>query len=231
MAAVEKYKAPHWATPPPNKEVSLLVRRSGSDAIIATHSLGNMSTYVIGRLVGLSDIVIEDTELSRQHAALVHSKGKVYLIDLKSAKGVFIGNKRLTSMEPLELGEGATFRLGEASPLRFVVRGLVPLRPAPAAAPVPAWTPPEWAVTPATPVAMMLEKDGQKVKQPLSPYALIHSIVCRCGISTERKTWRGHRPACAPIAAERFLALTGAIARGLAPPFIHAWACGQDLGA
>lgn len=160
--ATDKYQAPHWATPPERKELCLQVRRSGSESVIATHPIATRASYVIGRLVGLADIVVEDTELSRQHAALVHSKGKLYLIDLRSAKGVFIGNKRPKPMEPVELGEGATFRLGDSSPLRFIVRGLVAPPPSTASA-AAEWKPPEWAITPSESVAMILEKDGKKV--------------------------------------------------------------------
>ena len=67
------YQAPHWATMPGVPTVVLEVSRGEGET--ATHKLGQKKSYVLGRQAGVADIVTQDAESSRQHAALVHSKG------------------------------------------------------------------------------------------------------------------------------------------------------------
>ena len=52
---------------------------------------------VIGR--ASADIVVNDAECSRQHAAIEVSEDKVVLIDLGSTNGTYYGERRITSVE------------------------------------------------------------------------------------------------------------------------------------
>lgn len=65
-----------------------------------THEIGKNPYYLVGRNEK-SNIVIEDLFVSRCHAALLHSNdGNIYLIDLASAHGTYIGQYRLVPYTP-----------------------------------------------------------------------------------------------------------------------------------
>ena len=119
---VPRHEAPPWATLPAVATVVLEVSR-GTGGATATHKITDKKSFVIGRQADVADIVTDDPESSQQHAALVHSKGALYLIDLQSARGVFIGAQQLKPMHPMLLREGTTFRLG-STPWRYTIRGL-----------------------------------------------------------------------------------------------------------
>lgn len=176
----DKWQPPGWATLPKVPTVSLEVRRAGQ--VIRTHSLAQRKSFVLGRQAGLADILVEDEGVSRQHAALVHRDGALYVIDLKSLAGVTVNGHKCKPLEATPLKEGSEMALGE-TPLRYVVKGLAapppsapstapPTAPQPAAprpsagtaAAPPGWQPPSWAVPPSVPVVMHLEEKGAKVQ-------------------------------------------------------------------
>jgi len=51
---------------------------------------------IIGRS-DLSDIVIENQYISKQHAMLVQSEGSLFLVDLKSRNGSYVNSKKVSS--------------------------------------------------------------------------------------------------------------------------------------
>jgi hypothetical protein len=65
---------------------------------------------VLGRL-GRSNVRIDDASVSREHARLFESAGKVYIADLNSSNGTFVNNKRVTRSE---VSPGDAIRLGRA---------------------------------------------------------------------------------------------------------------------
>jgi len=56
-----------------------------------------------------TDIVVDDSEVSRQHCALEVHGAKVLLVDLGSTNGTFVGGQRIEASEIEHLGE---FRIG-----------------------------------------------------------------------------------------------------------------------
>jgi pSer/pThr/pTyr-binding forkhead associated (FHA) protein/type II secretory pathway predicted ATPase ExeA len=56
----------------------------------------NTTRTILGRSV-LSDVVIENQYVSKQHAMLVQSEGTLVLVDLKSRNGTLVNSKRVTS--------------------------------------------------------------------------------------------------------------------------------------
>lgn len=59
--------------------------------------------FSIGRLAGC-DLVLDDPQVSRQHARIVQRDGQLTLEDLDSANGVFVNGQRVTSA-PLHAGD------------------------------------------------------------------------------------------------------------------------------
>lgn len=59
----------------------------------------------------------QSQEISRQHAELHFERGKLFLRDLQSLNGTWVGGRRLAG-EPAPLEDGSTFRLGTRTELR-----------------------------------------------------------------------------------------------------------------
>ena len=86
----------------------------GSD-LVDVVPLGLKSSFVAGRSPEV-DIVLEHPSASRRHAMVLHHRsGAVYLLDLGSAHGTFLGGKRLTHHEPTVWAEGVRCVFGASS--------------------------------------------------------------------------------------------------------------------
>jgi pSer/pThr/pTyr-binding forkhead associated (FHA) protein len=158
MAA--RWEPPAWATLPKSSLIALEVRHGST--VLKTHSLVAKKAFVLGRQVGVADLLVEDEGVSRQHAALVHKDDALFLIDLKSLAGVTVDGQRVKPLEATTLKEGSEIALGETA-LRYFVKGLAAMPPPPAAS-VSAFEPPAWAVVPPVPVIMQLQEGGQKIQ-------------------------------------------------------------------
>ncbi|MDO4550214.1 MAG: FHA domain-containing protein [Planctomycetia bacterium] len=64
-----------------------------------------------------SDLVIAHPEVSRSHCRLFEYRGMVYLQDMRSLNGTYLGGKRLSSQE-VQLLPGDKFTLG---PITFMI--------------------------------------------------------------------------------------------------------------
>lgn len=77
--------------------------------------------YIIGR-ASESNIKIDDKIVSRKHAELNYSNGKLYLTDLGSANGTFINAQKVNN-ETKEINLGDRIVLGE-SKYSFKIEGI-----------------------------------------------------------------------------------------------------------
>ena len=92
---------------------SLLIKKGlkkGAEYTITT------SRAVIGRGTG-SDIIVDDSAVSRMHAAIEFSKNKFVLKDLGSKNGTFLDGK---SINEAVLAHGNTFQIG-STVIEFVL--------------------------------------------------------------------------------------------------------------
>jgi pSer/pThr/pTyr-binding forkhead associated (FHA) protein len=112
--------------------------------------VGSRGVWILGRHGGVADIQLDDPSISRAQAAILNSSSATYLADLDSAHGTWYDpdgrslavpqlGQRLGS-EPVQLQEGATFRLG-CSKAVYRVRGVQAER-------LERWSPPPWAEPP-----------------------------------------------------------------------------------
>ena len=69
---------------------------------------------VIGRQQSLSDLMLEDSSVSRRHARIVKLQGGVGIVDLNSSNGTAVDGRRLAPYgEPMPLRTGATIEIGD----------------------------------------------------------------------------------------------------------------------
>jgi hypothetical protein len=137
-----------------------------------------MDSMSIGREAG-NDIVIQDAEISRNHARISRRGGTFLLEDLGSTNGTFINRQRITSPRALTPGDEVGF--GENVVLSFQGEGAAPTvaasgrqaatrQPAPPppqyAAPQPQYAPPQ-AAAPAK-------------KKGLSPIVIVLVVLVAC---------------------------------------------------
>jgi hypothetical protein len=87
----------------------------------AGQSVGVTSELVIGRKN--ADLMIDDAEVSRRHAAVRLKDGQLEVEDLGSANGTFVNGSKIEG--PVKVGGGAKIRVGQTE---FEVRGLLPSR-------------------------------------------------------------------------------------------------------
>lgn len=59
-----------------------------------------------------NDVVVDDDEVSRQHAVLRRQDGGYVIADMGSSNGTFVNGKRITAPQPLRVGD--TIRIGRA---------------------------------------------------------------------------------------------------------------------
>ena len=135
---IPNFTPPDWCTLPRGAP-QLLVWRAA--ALVETVPLGGRAYSVAGRLPEC-DIVLDHGSASRHHAVVLHHRsGAVYLLDLGSAHGTFLGNQRLPPREPMLWADGVPCVFGASSRtyvLRLSANG--PLVPPRAAGPMDART-------------------------------------------------------------------------------------------
>lgn len=128
----KKSKRLHWTAKKPIKTLQFKVTKDGQ--IIRKWALGEKTRYLIGREMGVVDVLLLNPTVSRKHAALVHGtpsgKPGVTLIDLKSGAGTYISKRlghakrvKVKSGEGVVLREGMCIHFGEST-RTYIVEGL-----------------------------------------------------------------------------------------------------------
>lgn len=123
-----KFSLPSWASLP-GKTNGVVLHEIRNVESTRTHNLdkNDKMYYLFGRAPKFvcesgSSVVIANNNASRTHFAIVHSKYEaIYLIDLGSVHGTFVGNKRVQSYQPFQLTNGNVISTGGCTS-KFVVR-------------------------------------------------------------------------------------------------------------
>jgi pilus assembly protein CpaF len=103
-----------------------LCDKQGGESVISISHF----PFTIGKLPD-NDLPLDRTNISRRHCQLIQKEGRIYLQDLGSRNGTFVGGRRVEDSCPLE--EGGEIHLGD-----FVIR----FHERPPAPPVPSAKPP-----------------------------------------------------------------------------------------
>ncbi|KAL6061528.1 Kanadaptin [Balamuthia mandrillaris] len=116
---VPSYRPPAWSSNPPY-DYQLEVVKGG--AIIETIDVSEKDYWLIGRQPGCN-LLMQHPSLSRQHAVLQHRQdGSVFLYDLGSTHGTFIGKTKLKAHRYHLLRIGDMVKFG-ASTRFYILKG------------------------------------------------------------------------------------------------------------
>eukprot|EP00962_Isochrysis_galbana_P004012 scaffold1116_cov103-Isochrysis_galbana.AAC.10 len=143
-----RWRPPEWVKPAVLHQPVLEMIERGT--VRRSMPVGSRGVWVLGRHGGVADIQLDDPSISRAQAAILNSSSATFLADLDSAHGTWYDpdgrnlsvpqlGQRLGA-EPVQLQEGATFRLG-CSKAVYRVRGVQAER-------LERWAPPPWAEPP-----------------------------------------------------------------------------------
>lgn len=93
------------------------------DKLIQKFMIDEKKCYLFGRNSQICQLTLDHASCSRVHSALVYHKflNIVYLVDLGSTHGTFIGSVRLEPHKPTQVHVGASFHFG-ASTRNFILR-------------------------------------------------------------------------------------------------------------
>ena len=140
--------------------------------------------FVIGR-ARECELVVDSTQISRQHARLELDHDQVVITDLGSTNGSSVNGERLTPREPRRLRAGDKINLGGVCTLEFDDPGTT----------LQAWA------APVSSLGMTLDEDaaqvlidGQTIDPPLSPgqFMLLALLVHNEGRVVTREEVRAH---------------------------------------
>lgn len=84
-------------------------RRSGDEDIII-----DKDEFIIGRLAGHADYVINNNAVGKLHAELIYKNGACYVRDLNSMNGTYINDTRIESNKEYELKESDKLQLANS---------------------------------------------------------------------------------------------------------------------
>jgi pSer/pThr/pTyr-binding forkhead associated (FHA) protein len=97
------------------------IRLGGEGRAIARLIAPDTEGYIIGRTDEASDYLPDvdlaqhggrENGVSRRHAALVHYRGAIHVVDLNSVNGTFLNGKRLLPEIPYAINAGDALKLG-----------------------------------------------------------------------------------------------------------------------
>lgn len=113
------WQPPDWAIEPRSGVYYLEVMKDGD--VLDIINL-DKKRHIFGRQVHTCDFVLDHQSVSRQHAAVIpHKNGSIYVIDLGSVHGTFVGNERLVKDTPVEFEVGQSLRFA-ASTRSYILR-------------------------------------------------------------------------------------------------------------
>jgi pSer/pThr/pTyr-binding forkhead associated (FHA) protein len=115
------YQTPPWAALAAPEGYSLKILKGG--VIIGSVPLESKTHFILGRMTGHVDILMEHVSISRQHCCLqFRDDGALMVLDLGSAQGSFLNKKKLEIDTYLKVNVGDMLAFGVSTRL-YIVEG------------------------------------------------------------------------------------------------------------
>ncbi|EQC41201.1 hypothetical protein SDRG_01177 [Saprolegnia diclina VS20] len=132
----QRFPMPRWAGAPTHANVKGHIEVVKDGAVLDKVAIGQQACTVFGRNSDVCDVELAHETISRQHAAIVHTKtGSIEIMDLGSAQGTTVDGEPLHGDERRVLTNGSEVRFGKSSRV-YIVRGLHAKDEAPVPLPV-----------------------------------------------------------------------------------------------
>ncbi|CAH0519177.1 unnamed protein product [Peronospora belbahrii] len=109
------FHPPLWACMPieTNSHARLDAFRDGRHC--ATYMVATQRVNLFGRDQGSCDHVLGNPSVSRKHAAVIHdNEGGIYIVDLMSRHGTYVGRKKIPPHDPYLIHDGDVIRFGQS---------------------------------------------------------------------------------------------------------------------
>jgi hypothetical protein len=96
----QSFHPPEWAVAPNEATAQARFEVFKQSQLEETFMIGTKCVYIFGRDES-SDFVLKNPSISRHHAAIIHDNvGGIYIVDLMSRHGTFVGKRKLPPHDP-----------------------------------------------------------------------------------------------------------------------------------
>ncbi|ETP47303.1 hypothetical protein F442_06635 [Phytophthora nicotianae P10297] len=109
------FHPPDWACMPVESNSHARLEAFRDSRHCATYMVATQRVNLFGRDQESCDHVLGNPSVSRKHAAVIHdNEGGIYLVDLMSRHGTYVGRKKIPPHDPYLLHEGDVIRFGQS---------------------------------------------------------------------------------------------------------------------
>ncbi|KAG2765137.1 hypothetical protein JG687_00008775 [Phytophthora cactorum] len=109
------FHPPDWACMPVESNSHARLEAFRDSRHCATYMVATQRVNLFGRDQESCDHVLGNPSVSRKHAAVIHdNEGGIYMVDLMSRHGTYVGRKKIPPHDPYLLHEGDVIRFGQS---------------------------------------------------------------------------------------------------------------------
>ncbi|EEY69309.1 uncharacterized protein PITG_05532 [Phytophthora infestans T30-4] len=109
------FHPPDWACMPVEANSHARLEAFRDSRHCATYMVATQRVNILGRDQESCDHVLGNPSVSRKHAAVIHdNEGGIYMVDLMSRHGTYVGRKKIPPHDPFLLHEGDVVRFGQS---------------------------------------------------------------------------------------------------------------------
>ncbi|KAL3668053.1 hypothetical protein V7S43_006920 [Phytophthora oleae] len=109
------FHPPDWACMPVEANSHARLEAFRDNRHCATYMVATQRVNLFGRDQESCDHVLGNPSVSRKHAAVIHdNEGGIYMVDLMSRHGTYVGRKKIPPHDPYLLHEGDVIRFGQS---------------------------------------------------------------------------------------------------------------------
>ncbi|CAI5732925.1 unnamed protein product [Peronospora destructor] len=118
------FHPPIWACMPMETNSHARIDAFRDNRHCATYMVATQRVNIFGRDQESCDHVLGNPSISRKHAAVIHdNEGGIYMVDLMSRHGTYIGRKKIPPHDPYLLHDGDVIRFGQSIRI-YILKGV-----------------------------------------------------------------------------------------------------------
>ncbi|KAI9920842.1 hypothetical protein PsorP6_002635 [Peronosclerospora sorghi] len=114
-SSTASFHPPDWACMPVEANSHARLEAFRDSRHCATYMVATQRVNIFGRDQESCDHVLGNPSVSRKHAAVIHDdEGGIYMVDLMSRHGTYVGRKKIPPHDPYLLHDGDVIRFGQS---------------------------------------------------------------------------------------------------------------------